>query len=641
MRRAFTNPVGKASRLAALAAEPAALTRHVRRPVRLLGLVVLAAVLVLWGGPALAQTVSITHTGSATVTDGKIQLVEGGASTTFQASLSSSFISDLKTTHPEAARTGARLGSILAISRSSTAVTWTTGGNAFSDRTDEFEISYGGTALETRHSNVSTVGTTTVPERLWFYLPLDTANSNGETSTYGSVDNYAASSFPNTFTIEAKTDTTYFEEESITVRVWVVLQGNNASPSFSTIFIPSNELTFDLVEGALPAPTGKPTTPANLTATAGRGAVTLDWDAIDDTPGSNSNIVNDVQITKHQVRQSTDGDISDETWTDIPNSGYGGVNASTYTVGSLMDGTGYTFQVRAVNACTATTGCGESDPATATMATPDANALAAPTGLTATAGNAQITLTWTDPGDATILFYEYQQKEGSAAFGDWTNIPDSSATTTSFRLTGLNNGTRYSYRIRARTSVEPSLATDAVTATPRGAPPAAPVLTVTPRHGGVTLSWPNPLDDSILRWQYQYKVGAGVYQPWQDARAGSEEDCERSVNPSGFCLPPHLDTSGATVWFPVGGLTNGTPHTFRIQAVNADGMTVSNAVTATPVASVPAKPTGLTTRLNVVGVHTCAHPGMGQGRGPEHPAVRVHHRRGPDLVGLPIPRSCR
>ena len=87
------------------------------------------------------------------------------------------------------------------------------------------------------------------------------------------------------------------------------------------------------------------------------------------------------------------------------------------------------------------------------MDTPDADVLAQPTGLMATAGNTQITLTWTDPGDASIFNYEYQQKEGSAAFGDWTNL-GGGATTTSFRLTGLKNGTTYSYRIRARSGPE-------------------------------------------------------------------------------------------------------------------------------------------------------------------------------------------
>ena len=64
-----------------------------------------------------------------------------------------------------------------------------------------------------------------------------------------------------------------------------------------------------------------------------------------------------------------------------------------------------------------------------------------------------------------------------------------------------------------------------------------------------------------------------------------------------FCADPYVRTSGATLQFPVGGLTNGTPHTFRIRAVNDDGTTTSNEASATPVAGVPAKPTGLTTRL--------------------------------------------
>ena len=51
--------------------------------------------------------------------------------------------------------------------------------------------------------------------------------------------------------------------------------------------------------------------------------------------------------------------------------------------------------------------------------------------------------------------------------------------------------------------------------------------------------------------------------------------------------------SNATLQFVVDGLTNGTEHTFRMRAVNADGETLSNAVSVTPVAGVPAKPTGV------------------------------------------------
>ncbi len=587
MRRAFNNPVGKTSPLAALAAEPAALTRPERRLARPLGLVVLAAVLVLWAVPALGQTLhSIAHTGSATVTGGKIQIEEGGASTTFQFDLQDDFVTDLQAAHPDMATTGARIAGFLHVFRDSSDVTWTTSsGTTFADRTDEFEVSHNGTTLRHRYSAASPTSTfpTSREERLWFYVPLG-SSGNGETSSFTNDLAAFEAAFPITFSIKAETDTLYELPESIRVSFTLNASGTQATPPFSSFQIGHETLTFELVNPR-PDPTGKPTTPANLKGTAGKGAVTLAWDAIDVT-SSNTNLVNDVNITKHQVRQSTDGGANYGTWTDIPNSAFGGLNAASYTVGSLTDGTEYTFQVRAVNGCTATTGCGNSDPATAAMATPDADGLAKPTGLMATAGNTEVTLTWTAPGGTTTLSYEYQQKAGSAAWGGWTEMRGSSETTTSYRLTGLVNDTTYGYRIRARTNVTTGPPSDGVTATPRGVPPAAPVLTATPRYGGVTLSWPNPVDASLARWEYQYKVGTGVYQPWQTARDGTEEDY------------PYLDTSGATLQIPVGGLTNGTPHTFRIRAVNLDGTTTSNEATATPVAGVPAKPTGLTTRLD-------------------------------------------
>ena len=144
------------------------------------------------------------------------------------------------------------------------------------------------------------------------------------------------------------------------------------------------------------------------------------------------------------------------------------------------------------------------------------------------------------PATPPSFFYEYQQKEGSAAFGDWTTIPDSSATTTSFRLTGLNNGTAYSYRVRARTSVEPSPATDAVTATPRGfaARRARAHGHPAPRRRHPELAQSSRRQHPE-RWQYQYKVGAGVYQPWQD-RTGAKRGGMRSASSprAGLCLPP-------------------------------------------------------------------------------------------------------
>ena len=543
MRRAVSSPIVKASRLAALAAEPATSTRRERRPARLLGLVVPAAVLVLWAGPAAAQTVTISPTGSVDVT-------EGDTATAFSVTVKN-LPQDVT----------ARYG-VVKIKKS--------GGVT----TGDFKLYESNPSMGSPTALTILDAPAPVLPELYYVQWNEVANIPSSATTYN-------------YWIEVPDDSVFFEgAESIEI-VFAILSG----PSFS-LLTESETLTLNVTDSPPPAPTGKPTTPANLTATAGKGAVTLTWDAVDAT-SSNMNRLNDVQITKHQVQQSTDSGNNYGTWTDIPNSAYGKANDTSYTIGNLTDDTEYTFQVRAVNACTATTGCENSDAATATMATPVGDALARPTGLMATAGNTQITLTWTNPGDAAILSYEYQQKEGPAAFEDWTEIPESTATTTSYRVTDLTNHTAYSYRIRAATNVKTSLASDAVTATPRRSPPAAPVLTTTPRSGGVTLSWPNPVDASLLRWEYQYKIGTGVYQPWKTVREQSEESCGGST--SGVCGPPYLDTSGATLQFPVGGLTNGTPHTFRMRAVNADGSATSNEATATPVASVPAKPTGLTT----------------------------------------------
>jgi len=71
----------------------------------------------------------------------------------------------------------------------------------------------------------------------------------------------------------------------------------------------------------------------------------------------------------------------------------------------------------------------------------------APTGLTASAGNAQLSLSWTAPtttyGTITNYLVEYTASGGSAQYV-LTN-----STSTSYTLTGLTNGTAYSLRVAA------------------------------------------------------------------------------------------------------------------------------------------------------------------------------------------------
>ena len=74
---------------------------------------------------------------------------------------------------------------------------------------------------------------------------------------------------------------------------------------------------------------------------------------------------------------------------------------------------------------------------------------AAPSGLTATAGNGSVTLVWSSPSDSRIERYEYRMGSVGDGWEAWTAIPGSDASTTSYEVTGLTNGTEYRFHLRA------------------------------------------------------------------------------------------------------------------------------------------------------------------------------------------------
>ena len=109
-----------------------------------------------------------------------------------------------------------------------------------------------------------------------------------------------------------------------------------------------------------------------------------------------------------------------------------------------------------------------------------------PTNLTATAGNQQVTLAWIAPvgdGGSDITKYQYCQKENTTATcveADWTDIANSApgeANANSFTIEMLDNGTAYTFRVRAVNAIGGGTASNAVTETPEP-PPAATVTAV-------------------------------------------------------------------------------------------------------------------------------------------------------------------
>ena len=75
---------------------------------------------------------------------------------------------------------------------------------------------------------------------------------------------------------------------------------------------------------------------------------------------------------------------------------------------------------------------------------------AAPAGLLATAGDEQAILTWQDPSNSNIVRYEFRFGAGEAPeFNAWAEVPGGGADTVEHTVSGLVNGTRYAFELRA------------------------------------------------------------------------------------------------------------------------------------------------------------------------------------------------
>ncbi len=288
----------------------------------------------------------------------------------------------------------------------------------------------------------------------------------------------------------------------------------------------------------------KPGKPTELTAATGDTEVTLSWkDPSDST------------ITKYQYRQKAATDTEYGAWQDIDSSS---ATTISHTVTELTNGTEYAFEVRAVNVH------GDGQGSAEVAATPEPLPSAAMLEASASPGLRQVALSWTFSGTgATIANWQYQHREGDAAFGDeWTDVPDSDAATRTYTVPGLTADVEHGFRVRAYGLAGGGAVSNEASATPVAGPPAA-VLSASPGTLQVILTWTYS-GAAASKWQYQQREGDAAFgDEWTDV-PGSD---------------------AATRTYTVPGLTAGVEHGFRIRAYGlAGGGAVSNEASATPVA---------------------------------------------------------
>ena len=288
---------------------------------------------------------------------------------------------------------------------------------------------------------------------------------------------------------------------------------------------------------------GAPGAPRNLEATEGDKQVTLSWTPPSDDGGE------PITGYEYRYREQSDSYADPAVWTATGGTG------RTATVHDLMNGTTYYFQVRAVNdlGCSATEmdGCGQQS--LEASATPFGTPVTLVDLTAATFGDRRVRLTWEpdpDPPTEELSGFQYRQKAGGG-YGSWIDIRNSSASTKTHVVGGLDNGTTYTFQVRAVNSSGGGLASNELSAVP-STTPGASTLTATAGDLQVTLSW-TPADDGgsrITGYECQRRSGAGVYGSCTARSIGASAT---SLTLTDDDVPP---------------IANDTTYTFQVRAVN-------------------------------------------------------------------------
>ena len=274
-------------------------------------------------------------------------------------------------------------------------------------------------------------------------------------------------------------------------------------------------------------PASAPGKPTNVSAVGGNAKATVSWEAPVSDGGS--------PLTGYSLRATSFG--NPDVTADFDTS------ATTRALTGLTNGTTYNIIVSATNVVGST----DSDPSA--DVTPVATTVAgAPTGVSATAGVHQASVSWTAPADdggTSLTGYVVTPYLGAVA--QPASLFDASVTTRT--VTGLTAGATYTFTVSATNAVGTGAESGPSSSVTLPDVPSAPAVTkAIPGNGSATVTWTAPASTG----------GAAI---------------------TGYVVTPYISGAAqAQVVFnstaktqTVTGLTNGTTYTFRVAAKNAVG----------------------------------------------------------------------
>ena len=293
-------------------------------------------------------------------------------------------------------------------------------------------------------------------------------------------------------------------------------------------------------------PAGVPSAPSGVSGTGTGGTINIAWT----TPSSDGGSA----ISDYIVEYSVDGS---GIWTTFAD---GTSTATSATVTGLIAGNAYEFRVAAKNII------GNSLPS---FSSPTIETLPfAPTITGVTSASEQVTVNWSAPshlGSGTIIGDQYVVTAYDASGNEAGSCKPISGQTTCV-VTGLDNGSSYTFKVAVITTVgtsEQSVAS--ATAIPAGVPSAPANVTAVTSGSNMTITFDAPADN-----------GGSAITSYLITSSPPGATCSVGANATTYTCT---------------GLTAGTNYTYSVKAVNSKGQSSasldSTAVTAVAAPSAP------------------------------------------------------